>query len=614
MKKAPFKKRFAYWFDNRMARGGFVLIRLLAVFTLLIVLLIAFIVFRFSLKEDVSFFSALWDSFSTVINAWMPAYDDGGETVRISYLIMMSIAAIAGLFITSVLIGIISSAIEEKITSLKRGTSEVIEEGHIVVLGFYPGEYTLLKQLVLAAADRPCCIVVAGDMEQEEMQQYIKDNVECPKNVRIICRTVDIFDPRALERCSIPTCRSVIISPTDDFTTTKALLAVSTIIHSSENEKVRIGAIVSKNEYKFPPSIAARHNVTTLQTNETLAKIIAHSCTQQGLSETFREVFNFEGSELYDIAVPEAVGLTFEELSCRMDQGVPVGIRSGRKVRIDPPAETVIGEEDHILVFSEERTSPVLKEMPEIPEIDLAARVRKKEKPAKVTIIGSGRSLLTVLRELPENVSEVVVNGCSEEYREEAEEIAADRKDPFRISFTDLNLVRTSNLVRLAEAAEHIVILSDHDNDEDAADMDSIFMLLNLRDIRIRNGLNFNITAEMRRESNQNLVVTDDNTDFVVASNMSSLFLAQLSESPELLSAFSELLSNEGNELFLKEAGVLQCAGERSVAEIRKIALMQKYVVIGYVPEGTGSSTFNPGLNEVLTLKERDKLIVIGES
>ena len=256
----------------------------------------------------------------------------------------------------------------------------------------------------------------------------------------------------------------------------------------------------------------------------------------------------------------------------------------------------------------------MLKEMPEIPEIDLAARVRKKEKPAKVTIIGSGGSLLTVLRELPENVSEVVVNGCSEEYREEAEEIAADRKDPFRISFTDLNLVRTSNLVRLAEAAEHIVILSDHDNDEDAADMDSIFMLLNLRDIRIRNGLNFNITAEMRRESNQNLVVTDDNTDFVVASNMSSLFLAQLSESPELLSAFSELLSNEGNELFLKEAGVLQCAGERSVAEIRKIALMQKYVVIGYVPEGTGSSTFNPGLNEVLTLKERDKLIVIGES
>ena len=182
MKKAPFKKRFAYWFDNRMAKGGFVLIRLLAVFTLLIVLLIAFIVFRFSLKEDVSFFSALWDSFSTVINAWMPAYDDGGETVRISYLIMMSIAAIAGLFITSVLIGIISSAIEEKITSLKRGTSEVIEEDHIVVLGFYPGEYTLLKQLVLAAADRPCCIVVAGDMEQEEMQQYIKDNVECPKD------------------------------------------------------------------------------------------------------------------------------------------------------------------------------------------------------------------------------------------------------------------------------------------------------------------------------------------------------------------------------------------------------------------------------------------------
>ena len=87
--------------------------------------------------------------------------------------------------------------------------------------------------------------------------------------------------------------RSVIISPTDDFTTTRALLAVSALIDEKSEQRPKIGAIVSRTEYQFPPSIAAKHNVTTLPTNETLAKIIAHSCTQPGLSETFRELFGY---------------------------------------------------------------------------------------------------------------------------------------------------------------------------------------------------------------------------------------------------------------------------------------------------------------------------------
>jgi hypothetical protein len=118
----------------------------------------------------------------------------------------------------------------------------------------------------------------------------------------------------------------------------------------------------------------------------------------------------------------------------------------------------------------------------------------------------------------------------------------------------------------------------------------------------------------MRKEHNQHLVVTDDNTDFVVSSNMSSLFLAQLAESPELIDAFRELLSNRGNELYLLEAGGMQCAGRLTTAEIRKIALAQRMIVIGYIPSETRQSVFNPALNEELDLAEGDCLIVLAES
>ena len=106
--------------------------------------------------------------------------------------------------------------------------------------------------------------------------------------------------------------------------------------------------------------------------------------------------------------------------------------------------------------------------------------------------------------------------------------------------------------------AKHIVVLNDHDKDPEEADMESIFLLLNLRDIRKRFNLDFNITVEMQQEHNQKLVSRGDHTDFLVVSNMSSLILAQLAESPELIDVFREILSNEGNELYLKNVGLLR--------------------------------------------------------
>ncbi|MBQ6551517.1 MAG: hypothetical protein IJL78_08935 [Lachnospiraceae bacterium] len=607
MKKVSFKERFSYWFDNRMSAGSFGLIRLLAIATLFVALVIALLLFLFGLKED-GFLATLWNSFVNIINSSLPEYEGEG----IGYTVLASVGAIVGLFVTSVLIGIIASAIEEKITSLKRGNSRIIEEDHFVVLGFYPGEYTLIRQLILAADDEPCCIVVAGDVEQEDMEQYIEDNVDIPKNVRLICRTVDIFDPKALERCSLSRCRTVVISPTDDFRTTKALLAVSTILTGEAAGKVRVSAIVSRPEYRFPPSIAAKHNVTTLQTQETIAKIIAHSCTEPGLSETFREVFNFEGSELYLLPMPKAAGITFGELMLRVDSGVPVGLYRNGITRLNVPTETVIEEDDRILVFTETQDSAKFLDMPEMAELPERKGSASEEPAGTVAIIGGNDTLEIVLRDLPENLSEVIIAGVPEGQRQEILDIAAERGD-LNVSFYPRNISRISALSDLAKQAEHMVILSDYTKPDDTADMDTIFRLLNLRDIRTRYSLSYNITAEMRREHNQSLVVTDDNTDFVVASNMSSLLLAQLAESPELITAFQELLSNEGSELFLKTAKQMNCTGEWTVAELRAITLQYGYITMGYRLTGTSENHFNPPLDEKVTLESDDSLIVIGK-
>ncbi len=610
MKKHSLRERFSYWFDNRMAGGSLGLIKLLALVTLGVIVLIAFVLFLFTQAEERDIGSSLWDSMATVINAWMPSYEDGSP----AYLLLMALAAVIGLFVTSVLIGIISSAIEEKITSLRRGNSAVLEENHIVVLGFSPGEYTLLRQLILASSDKPACIVVADELERDEMEQYIQDNVAVPKNVRIICRTADIMDPQMLERLAVREARSIIISPTDDKRTTKTLLAVSSIISDGENG-ARVGAIMSHEDYAFPKTLAEKHNVTTLQTYETIAKIIAHSCTEPGLSETFREVFNFEGSEMYLSAIPGAKGLRFEELLVRTDGAVPIGVENGRNLRINPGKDYVIQENDRILIFAEEKDSARLlpDSMPAdpVPEPD-RDRSGLEEHPGRILIIGCNETIDTVLKELPDNVTDIVIAADTEGFQEEIEEGISDKPN-LHIRYDKSNVMKLKNLTRLAREADHVVTLSDHREEDEDADIRTIFLLLHLRDLRERYGFTYNITSEMRRENNQALIGNDDRTDFVVASNMSSLFLAQLSESPELLSAFQELLSNKGNELYLKPAAAFGCTGTRTVRELRRIVLGYGYLCLGYLKEGAPKSVFNPPLNEETTLSENDHLIVIGE-
>ncbi len=607
MKKNTFRQRFSYWFDNQMAKGMKSLIKLLVLFTLSVGILVALLLFFLKLTNEETFGGVLWKSLYTVLRYSFPGYHDGNGL----YLFLMTFLAICGMLITSVLIGIVSSAIRDKINNLRRGNSQVLEEGHTVVLGFYPGEYTLLNQLVLAAAEQPTCIVVADNMPRDKMEEHISSNVKVPENVRIICRTADIFDPVTLEKCSLSTCKSVIISPTSDERTTKALLAVSAIINSAEGGTANVGAIISKEDYKFPPSLAERHNVTTLQTNDTLARIIAHSCTQPGLSETFKEVFNFEGNELYCIKMDDAVGMTFAQLTWSMGGGVPVGFKRGNAIMMNPEPEEVFQEGDDLIVFSEENDTSWLVTVPESPDVVLAPMDPEAETdPGKVVILGYNDTIGTILRELPEDVNDVLIAGHCD--KEAVRELAADREG-MEINFFDGDYTKNSTLLKLAGMAAHMVVLSDHTMDEEKADMQSIFLLLNLRDFKTRYGFTYNITMEMRREHNQRLLESDDNTDYVVSSNMSALFLAQLAESPELTGVFREILSNEGSEFYLKPARRLQCDGQHTTAEIRKIAQAQGYVFLGYMKKDVFRCTFNPPLRETIVLDPQDSLVVIGE-
>ena len=88
------------------------------------------------------------------------------------------------------------------------------------------------------------------------------------------------------------------------------------------------------------------------------------------------------------------------------------------------------------------------------------------------------------------------------------------------------------------------------------------------------------------------------------------MILAQLAESPELISVFREILSNKGNELYLKSTGL---RGGYTVRSLRRIMLEQGYIFLGYI-KNDKNSQFNPPLDEVIDLTEEDSIIVLGRN
>ncbi|MBP5168214.1 MAG: hypothetical protein ILP14_03315, partial [Oscillospiraceae bacterium] len=558
------KKQLQYWFDNRISKGSLGFIRVLIALSVFLAIIMAALSILFGFQGDRNPLSVFWNSIATLINGYFPSFEDGSH----GYVILMALTAIGGVLFTSVLIGIITSSLEQKIKRLNQGNSPVLEKNHIVVLGFYPGEYTLLKQLILAAGGKPGSIVIAENMEREKMEQCLHENLEIPKNFRVICRTADITDPASIEKCSFETCKTVIVNPTEDMKTIKAILAVSTILETKNIPDVSVNAILSKSEYQFPHAIAEANHITTLQVNNIIAKIIAHSCTQTGLAESFREVLRFEGSEFYLLDFQEGVGLSFAELLMRMNYGVPIGFYRNGKVLLNPPPDDKLQDSDKVLVFAEERSSAKLED----PHAQISAPQAQMIDPHKSTntvIIGHNETLPIILNDLPENVAQVYLAGQNTTAEEQSGLHQIATKRHLRLDYYDRDLRSEANLIELAQMAKHIVILNNHAGEPEEADTEVIFLLLNLREIRKRFGYKFNITVEMQKEHNQKLVSRCDHTDFLVNSSMASLILAQLAENPELIDVFRELLSNEGNELYLKKMKKMNLKGTYTVRELR---------------------------------------------
>ena len=227
MKKTSFGKRFRYWLERNMAKGTPSMIKLLLAVVLFMAALVTVLVLLFHEREEgTSVLALFWDNLRAAMSSGFPAAGSGS----LLHIILYTLLGLTGMIFTGMLISIFSTAMRGKILALQTENPEILEEGHVVVLGFRTGEYALLGQLMTAAGGKKRTIVVADKMERVDMEQAIRTNLEVPRNIRLVAINANTESAAELECCAIGEASRVIIYTRDAGRTVKTYLAVNALL------------------------------------------------------------------------------------------------------------------------------------------------------------------------------------------------------------------------------------------------------------------------------------------------------------------------------------------------------------------------------------------------
>ena len=137
-----------------------------------------------------------------------------------------------------------------------------------------------------------------------------------------------------------------------------------------------------------------------------IGRITVQSCRQSGLSVVYQELLDFDGDEIYFTEQPALVGRTYFDAQLSFTDSAAIGLVQDGKVAINPPADTVIGAGDHVIVIAGDDSLITLGEAgtPAVEAISEAASTPSA--PERTLVLGCQRGPAAMLRELDEYVAE----------------------------------------------------------------------------------------------------------------------------------------------------------------------------------------------------------------
>ncbi|MFD7258313.1 NAD-binding lipoprotein [Streptomyces sp. NPDC059874] len=618
--------RLRYRFDNLVAGGTAGLIGWLALVCLTVVIPASAVLVWSDRTPPTTLsgrLTAVWVSVGQTLKL------GGAVGSPLHVLASVALALVALLFV-STLVSLITTGINQRLMSLRRGHSTVLEAGHTVVLGWSDQVFPVVGELVAANANRRrAAVALLAPKDKVEMEDEIAARVTDRGTTRIICRNGGITDPAELCRVSPRTAKAVLVLPSGgdagDAHVVKTLLALDAAVPGKGGAVVVAAVRDTRNH--LTARLAAGPGGHVLCVDDIVARLLVQTARQPGLSLVYQELLDFEGDEFYTVAAGGLVGRAFGEALLSFATSSAVGLlRADGGVALNPDPGTPIRAGDRIIVISQDDDTAA--------QLDVACRVEEEAivtpcprsaVPERLLLLGWNRRAPLVVEQLdqyvvPGSTLDVVALGASDldkpRQRLEVTFHGGDITDPVVLAKLDVSSYDSVIVIgeETGPAAE-----AEPESDPRTDDR-TLVTLLHLRAIGEAAQRELSLTTEMSDDGNRLLAPAREGADFIVSGRLISLLMTQISESPHLALVFDELFSAEGNELYLKPASDYVRAGsEVSFATAVEAARRRGECAVGYrmrARAATGPDfgvRINPDKRQRVRFAEGDWLIVLAE-
>ncbi|HRZ16603.1 MAG TPA: potassium transporter TrkA [Candidatus Hydrogenedentes bacterium] len=629
--KTPLRARWRYSFDTFMSRGTGSLILALAAVTAVLVAVAALVLALVGVPngdgEVLPLGEALWQALMRAVDAGALGGDSGW-----GFRAVMAAVTLGGIFVLSALIGVINSGLEARFDELRKGRSAIVESGHSVILGWNDDIFAVLGELIEAnASRRRACVAILAPRDKVEMEDELRERLGDTRTTRIVCRTGDPRDAADLAIVSVASCRAILIlsGENGDAESIKTLLAVTSRPHDSGRYHCVAEILDPKNE--TPALIAAKGQARIILSADILARTIAQTCRQSGLSVVYEEFLDFGGSELYFKRLPELEGMRYLDAVTRFRSSAILGLvdPAGKPV-LNPAPDTVVAPGWSVLALSEDDDTVIPDGLPRAPAVPAPARpdggpsIELFSPNSLFVFLEWSYKLPVILKELNAYVGEgsraIVVTSRAEE----PVELSAVRGLCGRfasIEYLGADVTDRSTLegLPLAETLHVVVLCNDEDFGAAESDSRALITLLHLRDLASRNGHSFSLTCELLDARTRELAMVAEADDFIVSDRLIGMLLVQVAENAALHDVFAELFSPEGVEVYFKPVGdYLEPGAETDGYAVFAAAAARGQSALGWRIEAARSDAsrsfgvvLNPDKAARVRFEAGDRLIVL---
>ncbi|RLV47910.1 potassium transporter TrkA [Nocardioides mangrovicus] len=618
-------QRLRYAFDTSMSRGTKALVGWLAVVSLALMLVFAVLLMITGLSpkdadgKRPGFFAELFNSFIHTLDAGTVA-GDGASSWR--YVVLMIVLTIGGLFIVSALIGVIATGIDNKLVDLRRGRSLVIEHDHTVILGWSDAVFTIISELAVAnESRRRPVVVVLAERDKVEMEDELRDKLPDLRGTRVVCRTGSPMDIGDLALTSHDSARSVVVlSPGGEEPDSEVIKVLLALTHGAAGEAHVVAEIEDPRNLEAARLVGGDRAVI-LNKQETIARLIVQTSRQAGAAAVYKELFDFDGDEIYFHREPRLDGQSYAQVLHAYEDVSVIGVVRDDVVTLNPPGDTDVTGCDLVVVAADDSALGSLRSASApVDETVIVARAVTPQAPTRTLVLGWNQRATSVIRELDAYAvagSELVVVSA---FGDPAlPPLSAYTATVQRASTSERSSLETLGVERFDQI---IVLCYSDDLDLQKADARTLITLLHVRDLigsTVDGGPA--LVSEMLDDRNRALANVAEVDDVIVSDEIVSLMLAQLSEEGRLEVIFDELLQEAGSEIYLRPvAEYVELGAEVSYATLVEAAARRGETAIGYrtalqahdADAGYGVRV-NPAKSTPVRPVAADRLVVLAE-